>query len=157
MSKIPDDDQVDALLHQGLRSVPYREPGADFNAGVHARLRRPAPWWRPLWVGSRSLLVPAACSLALTLLLLNSIGAPPKSTVPVSNGGANVATEPNIERLRWVEQVLGGTDTFTPSIGGANRPRQSEGEVPRVHPRQPGRHGEGRGVGERPASIRGAA
>ncbi len=65
-----EENRGDYLLRQGLRSLPVPETSPDFNARVHAALRRPAPWWRTIWNRTRPVLATAACSLLVTLALL---------------------------------------------------------------------------------------
>ncbi|HLK55614.1 MAG TPA: hypothetical protein VKU00_03570 [Chthonomonadaceae bacterium] len=70
MSKYPEEHETDRHLNQGLRSLPVPEVSADFDARVHEALRRPTPWWQPLWTQMRPVLTAMACSLVITLVLL---------------------------------------------------------------------------------------
>ena len=70
MSRFPEEYESDPALRQGLRSLPVPEPSSDFDARVHAALRRPEPWRLRFWKTARPMLAATACSLVLTLTLL---------------------------------------------------------------------------------------
>jgi len=70
-----EENRADVALRQGLRDLPVPETSSDFDARVHAALRRPEPWWRALWEQARPVLTTAACSLLVTLALLKGVTA----------------------------------------------------------------------------------
>lgn len=72
-SELPEEyqgNEADVAFRQGLHQLPVPEVASDFDARVHAALRRPTPWWRLLWTQARPVLSTAACSLLVTLVLL---------------------------------------------------------------------------------------
>jgi len=71
VSEQPEETRIEMALRQGLRSLPVPESSPDFNARVHAALRRPEPWWHSLWASARPVLCAGACSLAGMMALLS--------------------------------------------------------------------------------------
>ena len=63
----PHGNEADAALRRGLSRLPVPDVASDFDARIHAALRRPTPWWRLLWTQARPVLSTAACSLLVTL------------------------------------------------------------------------------------------
>lgn len=70
----PHGNEADAALRRGLSRLPVPDVASDFDARIHAALRRPTPWWRLLWTQARPVLSTAACSLLVTLVLLKGVG-----------------------------------------------------------------------------------
>ncbi len=68
---MPEQDDWEWALRQGLRDAPSPPVSADFDARVLDALARPQPWWQALWEQARPLLTGAACSLVVTLLLVS--------------------------------------------------------------------------------------
>jgi hypothetical protein len=89
MFKEPEDHQSDIDLRAGLRQLAVPEASPDFNARIHAALRRPLPWWQALWVPLRPLLTSAVCSLAVMSVLLHWSSRLP-TIHPPSSAPANV-------------------------------------------------------------------
>jgi hypothetical protein len=138
MSRMPDDNEVGELLKQGLRHLPTPEPSASFDAGVRARLRQPETRWQWFWKVGRPVLVPALCSLIVTLALLRGIGTP-QAGAPgeTAEPAGNIALDRGAGRVRSVEQGLERIDRDTPSLGGFGTLRRA-GRVerePRLQPR----------------------
>src|SRR3954468_19804407 len=117
MSRISD-DQISALLKQGLRSVPVPEASADFDSRVRARLRRPQSPWQWLWGALKPALAPAGLSLAVTLAALIIAGAPRPGGAPAAKSLeiANSAPTRRLDRVRSIEQDLERLDKEAPSL-----------------------------------------
>jgi hypothetical protein len=79
-------NEADVAFRQGLHQLPVPEVAADFDARVHAALRRPTPWWRLLWTQARPVLSTAACSLLVTLVLLKGWGPSERLLQPTRQG-----------------------------------------------------------------------
>lgn len=145
MSRISDDKIAD-LLREGLSRIPSADPGAEFDARVRAELHRPEPLWP--WFRSLVLpvLTPAACSLAVTLAILISVGAarPAVSAEGPAPTGRAIALDPGQDGERSVERELDRLDRDTPSLGGFGMSRTPEdaGRDSRPLPRR--RHGASR-------------
>jgi hypothetical protein len=128
MSRMPDDSEISALLQQGLKRIPVPEPSASFDAGVRARLRRRESPWQIFWNLARPVLVPAGCSLVITLAVLKvtsvpaSVGGPQSQMQPAGN----IALEPRSGRMRSLEQRLERIDRDTPSLGGFGALRRAD-------------------------------
>jgi hypothetical protein len=138
MSRMPDDNAVGELLKQGLRRLPVPEPSAAFDAAVRARLHRPEPRWQWLWNIGTPVLVPAVCSLIVTLAVLKGIGAPQAGAPGTKiQAEGNIALERGVDRVRSVEQGLEHIDRDTPSLGGFGTLRRAERveREPQLQPR----------------------
>ena len=94
-SEVPEEyqgNEADVAFRQGLYQLPVPEVASDFDARIHAALRRPAPWWRRLWTQARPVLSTAACSLLVTLVLLKGWGPsdhllqPTREGAPIASG-----------------------------------------------------------------------
>ena len=139
MFRMPDDGEIHGLLQQGLRQVPVPRTSADFDARVRSGIRRKESGWQMFWSMSRTLLVPAACSLVLTLLFLNGTGAPRPGTTAIT--GALPTGNVALDRARSVEQALERIDRYTPSLGGFSSPRQPDRAEPEPQSRPRSRKG----------------
>jgi hypothetical protein len=96
-------DHTDSALRDGLRGLPVPSISPDFDARVLAGLRRPLPWWLLSWQMLRPALSAAACSLAITLIVVQwaraSSPQPPKaaaSTAAVKIDLLQAIDHPNV-------------------------------------------------------------
>jgi len=121
MSKMQE-DEISALLQDGLRQAAVPTPAADFDDRVRERLRRPEPWWQAFVMALRPIAAPAACSLAVTLALLIVMGLPKPagSSSPGAQGMSNVALEPT-DHAPSIDQELDRLDRDIPSLNGFRR------------------------------------
>src|SRR6185437_6920168 len=67
---MPERDDWEWALRQGLRNAPSPPVSADFDARVLDALARPQTWWKAIWEQARPLLTGAACSLVVMLLIV---------------------------------------------------------------------------------------
>ena len=141
MSRMPDEDGITRLLQQGLRNIPTPEPTVDFDRLVRARLRRPEPRWQIFLNLAQPILVPAACALIITLMLLRGMGTVPQTGVPgtAMTGTGGVALDRGPDRMRSIEQGLERLDRETPSLGGFGIMHRADRVEPDTQP-QPRRH-----------------
>ena len=102
-SDFPAEDAATQTLRDGLNALPTPPVSPDFDARVLAALGAPGPWWRRWWEPARPLLVSAAGSLTLTLLLLHwsltgPITPPSPAAAPPLSASAPMQT-PSLDAL----------------------------------------------------------
>ncbi len=124
---MPELEDWELPLRQGLRALPTPAVSADFDERVLTALARPRPWWQTLWHQARPLLSGACCSLAVTLALASwamQAPSPPVSHAPMSAATLLDMTAVNrlLDRPRLSAAALAGWDAAPPP-SPADRPR----------------------------------
>ena len=134
-SEVPNEyqgNEADVAFRQGLHQLPVPDVALDFDARVHAALRRPTPWWRLLWTQARPVLSTAACSLLVTLVLLQGWN-PSERLLQPTRAGALIASG------AWEHaNALDSTDlSGMPLYGFATlrRPLTAKESPPKTQPR----------------------
>ncbi|HZT42912.1 MAG TPA: hypothetical protein VFA07_12160 [Chthonomonadaceae bacterium] len=98
MSDLPEETRVEMALREGLRGLPAPTVSPEFNARVHAALRRPVPWWQSLWASARPVLCAGACSLVGMLALLSWVIRAPLPASPHPAFSAPAASAMDLDR-----------------------------------------------------------
>ena len=135
MSRPSEEYPTDSALRRGLRGLPVPEVSAGFDARVRAALRRPPPWWQSLWTAARPALSTAACSLAVTLLLLPWLTRMPAAAPDLRRHAAPdiIASNRHGERMDNLDQGLERMDLSTASLIGLT-PRRSPAKQTPIQP-----------------------
>ncbi len=110
MSERFEQNAADEALRRGLHDLAVPDPSPDFDARVHAALRQRIPWWWPAWTALRPVFSATACSLVITLALLQWLTNSPTALPRVSPAaGTNaIALDRKLERMDLSTATLSG-------------------------------------------------
>jgi hypothetical protein len=100
-SHTSDSDLVHSALRDGLHALPVPPVSSDFDARVLAGLTRPLPWWLLAWHTARPVLSAAACSLAITLVVLQWA----RASSPPPPKAAQTATAARADKIDLLEAI----------------------------------------------------
>lgn len=128
---MPERNDWELALRQGLRDAPSPPVSADFDARVLDALARPLPWWQMLWEQARPLLTGAACSLVVTLLLVSWSQRLPTAPPPASP--LAVAARPL--DMTTVDRLLDRPHLSAASLTAWDAPPPAPADRPRTPPR----------------------
>ena len=119
MSERPEERETDALLRQGLQSLPTPEISSDFDARIRAGLQERTPWWVTLKRTLQPMLTATACSVVVTLGVLKFCTSAPELGIRPSLRPSidTIALERGAEKDQALERALDSGTLSSASLG----------------------------------------